>query len=180
MLIWQQSFEGILCFYPLASPEFCSMGARACGARVPKFVVTKSSRSESHMALCLQKRIWLKIFATACHSNWWLWRSNFELTELDRKISTAMVWTAAKFACIRKLQGARAPVTHAWRHHCFYLFTCAAVGGLLSSLVGVLRSSRRVKMVKGLLDHTLTVKVTFDWLINTDSRQVGNASYSLR
>ena len=29
-------------------------GARARGARVPKFVVTESSRSESHLALCLQ------------------------------------------------------------------------------------------------------------------------------
>ena len=80
-------------------------GARARGARVPKFVVTKSSRSESHLVLGLQKRIWLKFFATACHSNWWLGRSNFELTELGRKISTAIVWTAAKFASIRKLQG---------------------------------------------------------------------------
>ena len=52
-----------------------------------------------------------------CHSNWWLWRSNFELTELGRKISAAIVWTAAKFACICKLQGARAPVPHAWRSH---------------------------------------------------------------
>ena len=43
------------------SPEFCSRGgAWARGARVPKFVVTKSSRSESHLALGLQKRIWLK------------------------------------------------------------------------------------------------------------------------
>ena len=49
-----------------------------------------------------------EVFATACHSNWWLRRSNFELTELGRKISTAIVWTAAKFTCIRKLQGARA------------------------------------------------------------------------
>ena len=38
----------------VASPEFCSRGARARGARVPKFVVTKSSRSESHLALGLQ------------------------------------------------------------------------------------------------------------------------------
>jgi len=30
-------------------------GARARGARVPKFVVTKSSRSESHLALGLQQ-----------------------------------------------------------------------------------------------------------------------------
>ena len=37
-------------------------GARARGARVPKFVVTKSSRSESHLVLGLQKRIWLEIF----------------------------------------------------------------------------------------------------------------------
>ena len=43
-------------------------------------------------------------FATACHSNWWLWRSNFELTELVRKISTAIVWSAAEFAYIRKLR----------------------------------------------------------------------------
>ena len=105
----------------VASPEFCSRGARARGARVPKFVVTKSFRSESHLALGLQKRIWLKFFATVWHShhsNWWLWRSNFELTELGRKISTAIVWTAAKFAYIRKLQGARAPVPHDCRRHC--------------------------------------------------------------
>ena len=40
----------------MASPEFCSggWGARARGARVPKFVVTKSSRSESQLALALQ------------------------------------------------------------------------------------------------------------------------------
>ena len=50
--------------------NFAPGGARACGARVPKFVMTKSPRSESHLALGLQKRIWLKIFATACHSNW--------------------------------------------------------------------------------------------------------------
>jgi len=31
--------------------------ARTRGARVPKFVVTKSSRNESHLALGLQKRI---------------------------------------------------------------------------------------------------------------------------
>jgi len=36
-------------------------GARVRRARVPKFVVTKSSRSESHLALGLQKRIWLKV-----------------------------------------------------------------------------------------------------------------------
>ena len=69
------------------------------------------------ISLDLQKRIWLKFFATTCHSNWWLWRSNFELTELGRKISTAIVWTAAKFACIRKLQGARALVPHGWWRH---------------------------------------------------------------
>ena len=84
-------------------------GAQARGARVPKFAVTKSSRSESHLELGLQKRIWLKSFATACHSNWWLWRSNFELTELGRRISTAIVWTAAKLACIRKLQEGHVP-----------------------------------------------------------------------
>jgi len=42
--------------YPVASPEFCSGegeegGARTRGARVPKFVVTKSPGSESHAAL---------------------------------------------------------------------------------------------------------------------------------
>ena len=70
-----------------------------------------------------------EVFATAaCHSNWWLWRSNFELTELARKISTSIVWTAAKFACIRKLQwwGARAPVPHDWRcqcvRHCWFQY----------------------------------------------------------
>ena len=36
--------------------------ARARGARVPTFLVTKSSGSESHLALGLQKRIWLKFF----------------------------------------------------------------------------------------------------------------------
>ena len=91
-------------------PEFCSRGARACGTRVRKFVVTKSSSSESHLAFrSARKRIWLKFFATACHSNWWLWRSNFKLTELGRKISTAIVWTAAKCACIFKLQGGTCP-----------------------------------------------------------------------
>ena len=35
----------------VASPEFCSCrGAQARGARVPKFAVTKSSRSETHLA----------------------------------------------------------------------------------------------------------------------------------
>ena len=53
------------------------------GARVPKFVVTKSSRSESHLALGLQN---LRAFG--------------------------------------KLQGARAPVPHAWRHHCFVPSKC--------------------------------------------------------
>ena len=95
----------------------------AHGFRSSWWLVTKSSWSESHLALGLQKRIWLKFFAiTACHVNWWLWRSNFELTELGRKISTAVVWTAAKFACIRKLQGARAPVPHAWRRRCRRVF----------------------------------------------------------
>ena len=37
-------------------------GARARGARVPKFVVTKSSRSESHLALGLQN---LRAFANS-------------------------------------------------------------------------------------------------------------------
>jgi len=37
-------------------------GAQARGALVPKLVLTKSSRSKSHLALGLQKRIWLKIF----------------------------------------------------------------------------------------------------------------------
>ena len=37
-------------------------GARARGARVPKFVVTKSSRSESHLALGLQH---LRAFANS-------------------------------------------------------------------------------------------------------------------
>ena len=37
------------------------------------------------------------------------WRSNLELTELGRKISTAMVWTAAKFAWIRKVQRRHVP-----------------------------------------------------------------------
>ena len=37
-------------------------GARAHGARVPKFVVTKSSRSESHLALGLQN---LRAFANS-------------------------------------------------------------------------------------------------------------------
>ena len=46
----------------LASPEFCSRGARARGARVPRFVVTKSSRSESHLALGLQN---LRAFANS-------------------------------------------------------------------------------------------------------------------
>ena len=53
----------------VASPELCSRGPRARGARVPKFVVTKSSRSK----------------AIRCYRS-------------------------AKLACIRKLQGARAPV----------------------------------------------------------------------
>ena len=61
---------------------------RGARARVQKLVVTKSSRSESHLALGLRKRIWLKFSATACHCNWWLWRSNFALTELGRKISS--------------------------------------------------------------------------------------------
>ena len=42
---------------PVTSPKFCPGGegrARARGTRVPKFVVTKSSRSESHLALGLQ------------------------------------------------------------------------------------------------------------------------------
>jgi len=38
----------------LASPEFCSRGAWVRGAQVPKFVVIKSSRSQSHLALSLQ------------------------------------------------------------------------------------------------------------------------------
>jgi len=36
--------------WSVTSPEFCSGGARARGARVPKFVVTKLSRSESRLA----------------------------------------------------------------------------------------------------------------------------------
>ena len=45
-----------LTYSTVVSPEFCSggEGARARGTRVPKFVVTKSSRSESHLALGLQ------------------------------------------------------------------------------------------------------------------------------
>jgi len=38
------------------------MGARARGARSPKFVMTKSSRSESHLALNLQN---LRAFANS-------------------------------------------------------------------------------------------------------------------
>ena len=43
--------DGQYCRPAVASPEFCSegRGALALGARVPKFVVTKSSRSESHL-----------------------------------------------------------------------------------------------------------------------------------
>ena len=67
----------------VVSPKFCSRGARARGARVPKFVVTKSSRSESSLKLGLQKRIWLKFFATACHSN-----SNQCFNMRDRPVST--------------------------------------------------------------------------------------------
>jgi len=77
---------------------------------IPKFVVTKSSRRESHLALGLQKRIWLKFFATACHSN-----SNQCFNVRDRPISTNKK-RLQNFACI-KLQGARAPVPHAWRRH---------------------------------------------------------------
>jgi len=40
-------------------------GSRTRGARVPKFVVTKSSRSESHLALGLRKRILLKFFCNS-------------------------------------------------------------------------------------------------------------------
>ena len=43
----------------------------------------QSSRSESHLGLGLQKQIWLKFFATACHSN-----SNQCFNMRDRPIST--------------------------------------------------------------------------------------------
>jgi len=78
-------------------------GARARGAWVPKFVaLTKSSRSESHLALGLQKRIWLKFFATACHSN-----SNQCLNMRDKPISTNKK-TAAKF-CLHQTPGGHVP-----------------------------------------------------------------------
>jgi len=78
-------------------------GARARGARVPKFVaLTKSSRSESYLALGLQKRIWLKFFATACHSN-----SNQCFNMRDKPISTNKK-RLQNFACI-KLQGGTCP-----------------------------------------------------------------------
>jgi len=66
---WQMSSESVLwpsCLtvlaiadytnypQPVVSSEFCSRGV---------------SRSESHLALGLQKRLWLKFFATAWHSN---------------------------------------------------------------------------------------------------------------
>ena len=41
-------------FYQWRRQNFAPEGARARGARVPKFVVTKSPRSESHLALGLQ------------------------------------------------------------------------------------------------------------------------------
>ena len=82
-LVWQPSCTQVVCSRYIKSRQqwrrqnFAPGKARARGARVPKFVVTKSSRSESHLA-----------------------------------------FRSAKFACIRKLQGARAPVPHAWRPHC--------------------------------------------------------------
>jgi len=89
--------------HAVALPELCSRGrARARGARVPKFVVTKSSRSESHLTLGLQKRIWLKFFATACHSN-----SNQCFNMRDRPISTNKK-TAAKF-CVHQTPGGHVP-----------------------------------------------------------------------
>jgi len=42
--------------------NFAPGGARARGARVPKFVMTKLSRSESHLALGLQN---LRAFANS-------------------------------------------------------------------------------------------------------------------
>jgi len=49
---------------PVASAEFCcrEKGAQARGVRVPNFVVTKSSRSKSHLALGLQN---LRVFANS-------------------------------------------------------------------------------------------------------------------
>ena len=51
-----------ICNYTVASNEFCSVGARAPGARFWR------SRSKNHLPLGLQKRT-DKVFATACHSN---------------------------------------------------------------------------------------------------------------
>ena len=90
----------------VASPEFCSGGRHR---RVAHGFRSLWWQSHSEVKaiwrwVCKNEYGW-SFFATACHSNWWLWRSNFELTELGRKISPAIVWTAAKFACIRKLQG---------------------------------------------------------------------------
>ena len=85
-------------------------GARARGARVPKFFVTKVIQKWRASGIRYATTNMAEVFATACHSNWWLWRSNFELTELGRKISTPIVWTAAKFACIRKLHFGTCPM----------------------------------------------------------------------
>ena len=95
--------------YPVVSPEFCSRGGIAAWRTDSEVRGDKVTQKWKPSGIRSAKRIWLKYFATACHRNWWLWRSNFELTELGRKISTAIVWTATKFVCIYKLPGATCP-----------------------------------------------------------------------
>jgi len=59
-------------------------GARARGSRVPKFAVTKSSKSESHIGVRSAKTNMVKVFfATAWHSN-----SNQCFNMRDKPIST--------------------------------------------------------------------------------------------
>jgi len=78
--------------------------ARTRGARVPKFVVTKSSRSESHLASGLQKRIWLKFFL----------QQPATVTAISALICVIGYITANKkrlqnFACIKLEEGRHVP-----------------------------------------------------------------------